>query len=200
MSWAGKRSAEETRRREFMGEHSRLDSAKHYGTLVESREVFTVAGSRLMSKGLAALRQSAAALQRILHWPGTGGKSLPTGAASQETRMNEEVVIPSLRDRDDEDPTQLGTIRDLMLEAATRGDWLTLTEIAEPTAFGEASISAQLRHLRKARHGHYRVEKRRRLGGESEAGRITGLWEYQVLPPDQALPIREGGQHAKAGY
>jgi len=116
--------------------------------------------------------------------------------------MNIEIAIRSFSDRDnhDEDPTQLGTIRDLMLEAAARGAWLTLTEIAEATAFGEASISAQLRHLRKSRHGHYRVEKRRRVFGESEAGRSTGLWEYQVLPPEKVLPFHEGGEHAEAGY
>ena len=108
-----------------------------------------------------------------------------------------EIAVPSLRDHDHDDPTQLGAIRDLMLEAAARGAWLTLTEIAEPTAFGEASISAQLRHLRKARHGRYRVEKRRRLT-ESESGRATWLWEYQVLPPNQFLSSGEGGQDAEA--
>lgn len=115
--------------------------------------------------------------------------------------MNMEIGIPS--PSGPEDPTQLGTIRDLMLEAAARGDWLTLTEIAEPTEFGEASISAQLRHLRKARHGNYRVEKRRRLLGESEVGRATGLWEYQVSPPSllsQAIRSEEGGQDAEAGH
>ncbi len=115
--------------------------------------------------------------------------------------MNMEIGIPS--PGGPEDPTQLGTIRDLMLAVAARGVWLTLTEIAEPTEFGEASISAQLRHLRKARHGHYRVEKRRRRLGESEVGRVTGLWEYQVSAPSllrQAIRSEEGGQNAEAGH
>jgi hypothetical protein len=112
--------------------------------------------------------------------------------------MNTEIAVPSLHGNDHDDPTQLGTIRDLMLEAAARGAWLTLTEIAEPTAFGEASISAQLRHLRKARHGRYRVEKRRRRLGESEAGPATWLWEYQVLPPNQVFLSDQGGQDAEA--
>lgn len=81
------------------------------------------------------------------------------------------------------DATQLGAIRDLMLEVADRGKWLTLDEIAGITEFGEASVSAQLRHLRKPRHGRFRVEKRRRSNGETESGRDTGLWEYQVLRP-----------------
>jgi hypothetical protein len=112
--------------------------------------------------------------------------------------MSMEIAIRSLNDHDD--PTQLGTIRDLMLAAAGRDAWLTLTEIAEPTEFGEASISAQLRHLRKARHGRYRVEKRRRRTGESEAGRATGLWEYQVSLPNGVLPSHGGGPDAKACY
>jgi hypothetical protein len=98
------------------------------------------------------------------------------------------------------DPTQLAKIRDLMLEAA-RNVWLTLAEIAEPTEYGEASISAQLRHLRKARHGCYRVEKRRRQSGECEAGRSTGLWEYQICPPGFFPAAREehrGGADAEA--
>jgi hypothetical protein len=187
-----------------MGEHSRFRSAKHYGTPGDGREVLPTAGSRARNKGLAALRRFADVLRRILHGPRVSGKSRPNWAVSQEAKINMEIAIPSLsesdHDDDREDPTQLGTIRDLMLEAATRGAWLTLTEIAEPTAFGEASISAQLRHLRKARHGRYRVEKRRRLLSESEAGRATGLWEYQVLPPEQVLPFHGGGEHAEASY
>jgi hypothetical protein len=99
------------------------------------------------------------------------------------------------------DPTQLAKIRDFMLEAAARGVWLTLAEIAEPTEYGEASISAQLRHLRKPRHGRYRVEKRRRQSGECEAGRSTGLWEYQIVPAGFFQAAREeqrGGADAEA--
>ncbi len=59
--------------------------------------------------------------------------------------------------------TQLHKIRDLMFAASQRGAWMTLGEIARLTEIGEASISAQLRHLRKRRHGRHRVEKRRRM-------------------------------------
>lgn len=82
--------------------------------------------------------------------------------------------------------TQLDVIRDLMLQAAHREGWLTLGEIAGRTGFGEASISAQLRHLRKARFGRYRVEKRRRGpddAGEANAEALCCVWEYRVLPP-----------------
>lgn len=60
--------------------------------------------------------------------------------------------------------TQLETIREVMLSAAECSSWLTLAEIAATVRFGEASISAQLRHLRKPKMGGYRVIKRRRLG------------------------------------
>jgi hypothetical protein len=91
----------------------------------------------------------------------------------------------------EEDETQLVAIRELMMRALARGIWLTLGEIAEATEFGEASISAQLRHLRKADHGGYRVEKRRRRAARAAApmrkirDARTGLviWEYRVLPP-----------------
>lgn len=87
-----------------------------------------------------------------------------------------------------EDDTQLAAIRELMTRASARGVWLTLGEIAEATEFAEASISAQLRHLRKAHNGSHRVEKRRRVAGRSAAAprqvrnsrRGPVIWEYRV--------------------
>ena len=70
-----------------------------------------------------------------------------------------------IRSLDAEDlRTQVEVIRDVMLSASDCNTWLTLHEIAELTRFGEASISAQLRHLRKPTFGGYRVDKRRRIG------------------------------------
>jgi hypothetical protein len=91
----------------------------------------------------------------------------------------------------EEDETQLAAIRELMTRARARGIWLTLAEIAEATEFAEASISAQLRHLRKAHHGGYHVEKRRRQSVRGaatmrkipDARRGPMIWEYRVLPP-----------------
>lgn len=54
------------------------------------------------------------------------------------------------------------------------GAWRTLREIAQQTGDPEASISAQLRHLRKPRFGAYRVEKK---------SRGHGLFSYRLLPP-----------------
>ena len=61
-------------------------------------------------------------------------------------------------------------IRDLML-ARPNWRWLSLGEMAKRTGYPEASISAQLRHLRKQRFGGYKVDKR---------PRGDGLWEYRV--------------------
>lgn len=55
------------------------------------------------------------------------------------------------------------------------GVWRTLGEIEEKTKHPQASISAQLRHLRKKRFGKNTVLKRRR-GDETQ-----GLFEYQLL-------------------
>lgn len=51
------------------------------------------------------------------------------------------------------------------------GQWRTLRAIAEATQDPEASVSAQLRHLRKARFGSWTVERRHVA---------RGLFEYRV--------------------
>lgn len=55
------------------------------------------------------------------------------------------------------------------------GEWNTLDEIATATGDPHASISAQLRHLRKERFGEHIILKRFR--GE----RLNGLWEYRFI-------------------
>ena len=52
-------------------------------------------------------------------------------------------------------------------------DWYTLAEISASLGYPEASVSAQLRHLRKPQFGGHQVIKRRHLSG-------NGLWEYQL--------------------
>ena len=109
-----------------------------------------------------------------------------------EVYASEEHVVEmdSSESAFEEDETQLAAIRELMLCACARGVWLSLGEIAEATEFAEASISAQLRHLRKPHHGAHRVEKRRRgaaRGGAAgrtirDARRGPVIWEYRVLP------------------
>jgi len=56
--------------------------------------------------------------------------------------------------------------------------WRTLQEIQEETGDPQASISAQLRHLRKVAFGGHTVEKKRRV--DKETTKEHGLWEYQL--------------------
>ena len=63
--------------------------------------------------------------------------------------------------------SQLGRVRQLMQD----GEWRSLGEIARLTGDPEASVSAQLRHLRKVRFGAHTVS-RRHIG--------DGLYLYQL--------------------
>lgn len=85
---------------------------------------------------------------------------------------------------------QRDRIKGVMLGFSIRNRWITLSEIQDTLEasyekrFPEASISAQLRHLRKAEFGGYVLEKRRR------GPAIDGVWEYAlrgkvILPPEQ---------------
>jgi hypothetical protein len=67
---------------------------------------------------------------------------------------------------------QLGRVYSCMID----GQWRTLGEIEAITKDPQASISAQLRHLRKERFGSYIIERRHR------GDRANGLYEYRVLP------------------
>lgn len=69
--------------------------------------------------------------------------------------------------------SQLMRIKGVMID----GQWRTLPEIHALTDDPPASISAQLRHLRKPKHGSY-IVNRRHL--------VSGLFEYQLLPPSGA--------------
>jgi|GEM_PF-842969 len=64
---------------------------------------------------------------------------------------------------------QIGRIFDLMKD----GQWRTLEEIAEVTKDPQASISAQLRHLKKPQFGGHTLKKKRRG--------TTGAWEYSIM-------------------
>jgi hypothetical protein len=65
------------------------------------------------------------------------------------------------------------------------GRWRTLSEIESATGDPAASISAQLRHLRKARFGAHTMNKRRR------GTRTSGLFEYQVIVNVKREPVQE---------
>jgi hypothetical protein len=62
-----------------------------------------------------------------------------------------------------------------VFELMSDGHWRTLREIADHTSDPEASISAQLRHLRKPKFGAHQVERQPR------GDRARGLFEYRLL-------------------
>jgi hypothetical protein len=97
--------------------------------------------------------------------------------------------------------SQREIIRDVMLSAADCETWLTLRELRALTRYGEASISAQLRHLRKTENGGYEVVKRHREGAclerPSADGRGECIWEYRIA---RAAPAEteEASEHLAA--
>ena len=79
-------------------------------------------------------------------------------------------------------PTQRDVVRDVMLAAGKYGAWMTLRELARLTRYGETSISAQLRHLRKAKCGGYVLEKRVRKPEVVSSEEHFVVWEYRLTP------------------
>ena len=79
-------------------------------------------------------------------------------------------------------PTQRDVLRDVMLTAGKYGAWMTLRELARLTRYGETSISAQLRHLRKAKCGGYVLEKRVRKPEVVSSEEHFVVWEYRLTP------------------
>jgi hypothetical protein len=68
-----------------------------------------------------------------------------------------------------------------MLSAGQCETWLTLDELSMLTHYPPASISAQLRHLRKQEFGGYEVAKRQRRSGRILHGEDFGtVWEYRL--------------------
>ncbi len=95
---------------------------------------------------------------------------------------------------------QRDVLCDVMLSASQCETWLTLDEIAKLTHYPQASISAQLRHLRKPQFGGFEVEKRQRFTGRLLRGEDYGtVWEYQLRRGVREVPgtksrIRDGRQ------
>jgi len=76
---------------------------------------------------------------------------------------------------------QRDVLRDVMLSARECETWLTLDELAKLTHYPPASISAQLRHLRKPQNGGFVVKKRPRTSSVILRGEDFGpVWEYQL--------------------
>ena len=98
--------------------------------------------------------------------------------------------------------SQMEIIRDVMLSAADCDSWLTLGELRKLTRFGEASISAQLRHLRKAEHGGFEVAKRHREGASPERTgndrRGDCVWEYRLGRAGRVNSVEDGAEVTEA--
>ena len=76
---------------------------------------------------------------------------------------------------------QRDVLCDVMLSARECETWLTLDELAKLTHYPPASISAQLRHLRKPQFGGFVVKKRPRKAARDLRGEDFGaVWEYQL--------------------
>ena len=79
------------------------------------------------------------------------------------------------------DDKRLSKQIDRVFECMKDGNWRTLPQIAEATGDPEASISAQLRHLRKERFGAHTINKRH----------ITeGLFQYQLVVAEKVPQLR----------
>ena len=102
---------------------------------------------------------------------------VPAGVRASVERKGGEYDARRLR-------SQREIIRDVMVSAADCGTWLTLGELRALTRYGEASISAQLRHLRRTENGGYEIIKRHREGASPERpgtdGRGDCVWEYRL--------------------
>src|SRR2546425_13353391 len=92
--------------------------------------------------------------------------------AMPKIRRREWKLLARRRQRD--------VLCDVMLSARQCATWLTLDELAKLTHYPPASISAQLRHLRKPQYGAFLVEKRRRPGRTGLRGEGFGtILEYR---------------------
>jgi hypothetical protein len=109
---------------------------------------------------------------------------------SDKHRTRGSTYGPSYRSDVDRDrlSTQQDRLRTFMLQNSACNRWLTLAEIRSGlesrwiAKFPEASVSAQLRHLRKMAFGSHRLQKRRR--GEA----VAGIYEYLLLEPERGTP------------
>ena len=95
---------------------------------------------------------------------------------------------------------QREVIRDVMLSAGQCATWLTLDELAKLTHYPPASISAQLRHMRKPRFGAYEVVKRSRTVNKAMRAEGFGtVWEYSVLQERRTAVRRKRNIRRKSG-
>lgn len=76
----------------------------------------------------------------------------------------------------DEDYQRLGAQMRRVFDAMASGDWVTLRGLSRVTGDPEASVSARLRDLRKAKFGGWEIRREKRIAEPS--GRV--LWIYRL--------------------
>jgi hypothetical protein len=92
---------------------------------------------------------------------------------------------------------QRDVLCDVMLSARQCERRLTLDELAKLTHYPPASISAQLRHLRKPEYGGFVVEKQPRVVCAVLRGEDFGtVWEYQI---NRAIRRKLAGARLRGG-
>ena len=92
---------------------------------------------------------------------------------------------------------QRDVLCDVMLSARQCETWLTLDELAKLTHYPPASISAQLRHLRKPQYGAFLVEKRPRTVCTVLRGEDFGtIWEYRLKRAIRRKWVGRGSRRA----
>jgi len=103
------------------------------------------------------------------------------------SNKNEETVRPGDFSGSDYDPAiDFVRLKGQMLRVYAclqpRNEWWTLREIEEETGDPQASISAQLRNLRKEKFGGHTIERRRRASCVDTTGStiVGGQWEYRL--------------------
>ena len=114
-----------------------------------------------------------------------------------QDQMSEAVALPPVGVGDGmfrPGRTQKETLVTVLRLAARYEQWVTLAELAGKTKFPPASISAQLRHLRKARYGGWVVEKRRREWVSEEV-----VWEYRLAGGERKRRRNRRGDERKTG-
>lgn len=110
------------------------------------------------------------------------GRGGPKGRSEEDRSMRRITTrrITRVRSVRTSVPSQREVLHDVLLSATECGSWLTLRELSQLTQYGEASISAQLRHLRKPKFGSYVVEKRVRRGVVLRDAEHGAIWEYHL--------------------
>lgn len=150
----------------MMDGHARCDGRGDRGARNEGGRENRLDGGSSCAKECENGSVAAAGLARV-----------PAGVRASVERKGGEYDARRLR-------SQREIIRDVMVSAADCGTWLTLGELRALTRYGEASISAQLRHLRRTENGGHEIIKRHREGASPERpgtdGRGDCVWEYRL--------------------